>query len=200
MFFDCAHTSNTAAFREASLKAVRLFQTKKHCSNLWSLPVVRLSIQFRILKWYGMVWGFLPCPYGNEGLFHSPSSLRTFPVKPHLYITTHTYTHACLTTKFFRWKMNNGWKVGWRQNVMLPLHQLSPAGKALAGEKWPYSVYYIYICKAWIVRPSSTTTKKASHHFVKGNSESQHIMRCFLTTHQVKVKGETDRSSLSVVL
>jgi len=40
MFFDFTHISNTAAFREASLKAVRLFQTKKHCSNLWSLPVL----------------------------------------------------------------------------------------------------------------------------------------------------------------
>ena len=40
MFFDFLHISNTAAFREASSKAVELVQTKNHWFNLWSLPVL----------------------------------------------------------------------------------------------------------------------------------------------------------------
>ena len=40
MFFDFAHISITAASRAASLKGVKLVQTKKHCSNLWGLPVL----------------------------------------------------------------------------------------------------------------------------------------------------------------
>ena len=123
-----------------------------------------------------------------------------------LFQSSHTYTlqHILIPTpaslqSFFveKWIMD-GKLAGGKMWCCLYINS-HQQGKALAGEKWPYSVYYIYICKAWIVRPSSTT-KKASHHNVKGNSESQHIIRCFLTTHQVKVKGETDRSSLSVVL
>ena len=55
MFSDFAHTSITGASRAASLKGVKLVQTKKHCSNLWGLPVCkRNTLKFEIF-WI-VVW------------------------------------------------------------------------------------------------------------------------------------------------
>ena len=51
MFFDFAHMSITAAFRAASLKGVKLVQTKTHWSNLWGLPVIKFGNKEYLSKW-----------------------------------------------------------------------------------------------------------------------------------------------------